>query len=143
MSLIYKALVLLGLLAGAQLSALSATAVQPVRDDEVLEVLQTVTRKRPVQIDLSTGRAAGAAGQAAGARAEPADPVVAAQLARQDISVARQTGDTRYWGRAQAALAHWWDRCRLRCRADDTNLQLRGLCLPPRSHAPLLTRRAG
>ena len=110
MSLIYKALVLLGLLAGAQLSALSATAVQPVRDDEVLEVLQTVTRTRPVQIDLSTGRAAGAAGQAAGARATPADPVVAAQLARQDISVARQTGDTRYWGRAQAALAPWWDR---------------------------------
>ena len=110
MSLIYKALVLLGLLAGAQLSALSATAVQPVRDDEVLEVLQTVTRKRPVQIDLSTGKAADAALEAAGARAAPADPVVAAQLARQDISVARQTGDTRYWGRAQAALAHWWDR---------------------------------
>ena len=107
MSIIYKALVLVGLLAGAQLSALSATAVQPVRDDEVLEILQTVTRKRPVQIDVATGRAAG---EAASARAAPADPAVAAQLARQDISVARQTGDTRYWGRAQAALAPWWDR---------------------------------
>lgn len=99
MPIIYKALFLAGLLAGVQISALAATLVQPVRDDEVLEVLQTVTRKRPVKMALP-----------AGAKATPADPAVAAQLARQDITVARQTGDTRYWGRAQAALAPWWDR---------------------------------
>jgi len=39
-----------------------------------------------------------------------ADAQAAALQAREDISVARQTGDTRYWGRAQAALAPWWDR---------------------------------
>ncbi len=40
----------------------------------------------------------------------PVNPAAAALQARQDIAVARQTGDTRYWGRAQAALAPWWDR---------------------------------
>jgi hypothetical protein len=99
MPIIYKALVLAGLLAGVQAGALAATAVQPVRDDEVLEVLQTVTRNRPVQTALP-----------AGAKATSADPAAAALQARQDISVARQTGDTRYWGRAQAALAPWWGR---------------------------------
>ncbi|MEP6966035.1 MAG: hypothetical protein ABI845_11145, partial [Polaromonas sp.] len=99
MPIIFKALVLAGLLAGAQVNALAATAVKPVRDDEVLEVLQTVTRNRPAQTALP-----------AGAKATSADPAAAAKQARQDISVARQTGDTRYWGRAQAALAPWWDR---------------------------------
>ena len=37
-------------------------------------------------------------------------PEAAATQARQDIAVARQTGDTRYWGRAQAELAPWWGR---------------------------------
>ena len=99
MPIIYKALVLAGLLTGVQIGALAATPVQPVRDDEVLEVLQTVTRNRPVQTVLP-----------AGSKAAAADPAGAAKQARQDISVARQTGDTRYWGRAQAALMPWWDR---------------------------------
>ena len=103
MPIIYKAWLLVGLLAGAHFSALAATQVQPVRDDEVLETLQTVTRNRPAPTALS------AVGQTAG-KATPRDPAIAAQLARQDISVARQTGDTRYWGRAQAVLAPWWDR---------------------------------
>lgn len=99
MPLIYRALVLAGLLTGAQFGALAATPVLPLRDDEVLEQLQTVTRNRPAQTALP-----------AGAKATAADPAAAARQARQDISVARQTGDTRYWGRAQAALAPWWDR---------------------------------
>lgn len=82
-------------LASAQLSAMAVTAVQPSRDDEVLEVLPSVTRVRPA-------RAASAP--------LVADPSVAAVQARQDIALARQTGDTRYWGRAQALLAPWWDR---------------------------------
>jgi hypothetical protein len=39
-----------------------------------------------------------------------ADAAAVAVAARQDIAMARQTGETRYWGRAQAALAPWWDR---------------------------------
>lgn len=98
MPLIYKACILAGLLAGVQINTLAATEVRPVRDDEVLETLQTVTRSRPAQIVLT-----------AGAKALSADPAAAARQARQDILVARQTGDTRYWGRAQAALMPWWD----------------------------------
>ncbi|WP_162241815.1 hypothetical protein [Pseudorhodoferax sp. Leaf267] len=75
--------------------ALACSAVpllpEPQRDDAVVEVLPGITRNRPAQ------------GQAAA----PAD---AAQAARAAIEVARQTGDARYWGRAQAALAPWWDR---------------------------------
>ena len=82
-------------LAAAQLGALAVTELQPSRDDEVLEVLPAVTRGRP-----------------AWAASAPmvVSPAAAALLARQDITVARQTGDTRYWGRAQAVLAPWWDR---------------------------------
>ena len=94
MPIIYQALVLAGLLAGVQVGALAATAVRPVRDDEVLEVLQTVTRNRPVQAALP-----------AGAKATSADPAAAARQARQDISVARQTGDTRYWANSDIVNA--------------------------------------
>ena len=82
-------------LAAAQLSALAVTEVQPSRDDEVLEVLPAVTRSRPARA-TSTPMVI--------------SPAAAALRARQDIAVARQTGDTRYWGRAQAVLAPWWDR---------------------------------
>jgi hypothetical protein len=82
-------------LAAAPLCAIALTPVQPVRDDEVLEVLPAVTRSRPARASSAT---------------RVTDPAAAALRARQDIGVARQTGDTRYWGRAQAALAPWWDR---------------------------------
>ncbi len=83
------------LLAAAQFGALAVTPLTPQRDDEVLEVLPAVTRSRPAR---------SVAPQAT------ADPVASASQARADIAVARQTGDTRYWGRAQALLAPWWDK---------------------------------
>jgi tetratricopeptide (TPR) repeat protein len=69
---------------------------QPMRDDEVVQVLPAITRHRP------------AAGTSAVAAAP--DPAAAVALAREAIGVARQTGDARYWGRAQAAIAPWWDQ---------------------------------
>ena len=83
-------------LAALQLSAFAVTAVPPGRDDEVLEVLPAITRERPPPVPAS--------------KTKVAAPAAAAAQARQDIAVARQTGDTRYWGRAQAALSPWWDR---------------------------------
>lgn len=83
-------------LAFAQCVVLAATAVQPLRDDEVVEVLPLITRSRPA---LS-----------AATKPAPSDPQAAALAARRDIAQARQTGDTRYWGRAQSLLAPWWDR---------------------------------
>ena len=85
-------------LAALQLSAFAVTAVQPGSDDEVLEVLPAVTRSRPALMALPPSVT------------KPADIAAAAQQARAAIAVARQTGDTRYWGRAQAMLAPWWDR---------------------------------
>jgi tetratricopeptide (TPR) repeat protein len=75
--------------------ALATTTLNPQRDDEVLEILPVITRNRAVTSLTAT---------------EPAKPETAALAARQDIGIARQTGDTRYWGRAQAVLAPWWDR---------------------------------
>ena len=98
-SLLPKALALVGLLVAVQLTCLAATALQPLRDDEVLEVLPAVTRSRPPQAATAPSRGPAAP-----------DPAAALNQAKEDISVARQTGDTRYWGRAQAALAPWWDR---------------------------------
>ncbi|WP_394755205.1 hypothetical protein [Rhodoferax sp.] len=82
------------LLATVTWSAMAVTAVQPSRDEEVLAVLPEVTRSRPARA----------------AAAQVVNPAAAALQARKDIAIARQTGDTRYWGRAQAVLAPWWDR---------------------------------
>ena len=81
-------------LAALQCGAMAVTLLQPANDDEVLDVLPAVTQYRPPR---------------QGATAAAANPSVAALQARQDIAVARQTGDTRYWGRAQATLTPWWD----------------------------------
>ena len=86
--------IVIALAAAMQWSVMAApTAVLPQRDDEVIQVLPAVTRSRPPR-----------------AAAAVASPAEAALRARQAIAVARQTGDTRYWGRAQAVLAPWWDR---------------------------------
>ena len=84
------------LLALAHFSVSATNSVQPQRDDEVIEVLPLITRNRPV-ISAATKPA-------------PLDLSAALTAARKDIAQARQTGDTRYWGRAQALLAPWWDR---------------------------------
>jgi tetratricopeptide (TPR) repeat protein len=42
--------------------------------------------------------------------ASASTPEAAAIAARQAISLARETADTRYLGRAQAILARWWDQ---------------------------------
>lgn len=86
---------LMVLLVTVPLSAMAASPIRPVSDGEVIEVLPAITRSR---------LAAPVAGRA------PTDPREALATSRQAISVARQTGDNRYWGRAQAALAPWWDR---------------------------------
>ena len=75
--------------------ALAAVTVQPVHDDEVIEILPVITRTRP---------------SALVAERKAPDAATTAIAVRADISQARQTGDTRYWGRAQSALAPWWDR---------------------------------
>lgn len=86
---------IIGALAFAHVNALAATALQPSHDDDVLEVLPAISRNRPTS----------------SAAARPvADPALAALAARQNIAMARETGDTRYWGRAQAVLSLWWDR---------------------------------
>ncbi len=89
----------LGFVLGLMLCTVRAvTLAEPVRDDEVVEVLPAITRARPPRV--ATAAQAGKA----------ADPAEAARAAREAIGVARQTGDARYWGRAQSALAPWWDQ---------------------------------
>lgn len=85
----------LTLLCWLPLGSLAVTMLQPTRDDEIIEVLPAVTSARPTRA---------APGPAV------VDPATAVRQARQDIAIARQTGDTRYWGRAQSVLARWWDK---------------------------------
>lgn len=74
-------------------AAHATTELHPSRGDEVIERLPTITRVRPATVAAAI-----------------ADPATAAAQARAHIATARQTGDTRYWGRAQAVLAPWWDK---------------------------------
>ena len=85
-------------LAASSLQVLAVTAVQPLRDDEVVERLPAITKFRAPRLS------------ALSPPPTPADAAGATQQVRDAISVARQTGDTRYWGRAQALLAPWWDK---------------------------------
>ena len=82
-------------LLAANCAALAVTQFTPVADDEVLEILPSATRQRtPLSPTV----------------AKITDLKVAGAEAREAIALARQTGDTRYWGRAQAMLLPWWDR---------------------------------
>ena len=63
---------------------------QPTSDSQVVETLSP-------RVQATRGAAAGT-------------PQAVAMVARQAISLARQTADIRYLGRAQAALAPWWGR---------------------------------
>ena len=88
----------------------AATSVKPQRDDEVIEVLPLITRARPALNTLKTSAtSATLTTLPTKAKQLPPDPTVAAVAARNDIAQARQTGDTRYWGRAQSVLSPWWD----------------------------------
>ncbi|MBC7918212.1 MAG: hypothetical protein H7Y28_10435 [Rhodoferax sp.] len=95
-----RALVLLLAVALAPCAG-AADRFVPARDDQVVEVLPTVTRIRPVTLPITAPAPTPASAEATGQ---------AIMQAREAIAVARQTGDTRYWGRAQATLAPWWDR---------------------------------
>ena len=86
---------MVGTLAAAHLGAWAVTELAPTHDDEVVEVLPAVGRLRPSIAVVGD---------------QAADATAAALAARQAIETARQSGDTRYWGRAQAVLAPWWDR---------------------------------
>jgi hypothetical protein len=79
----------------AQFSAWAVNEIAPSGDNDVLEVLPAITRNRLTLVSQAN---------------QVADPATTAAAARQDIAMARQTGETRYWGRAQAVLAPWWDQ---------------------------------
>ncbi|MEO7940722.1 MAG: hypothetical protein ABIR55_19020, partial [Burkholderiaceae bacterium] len=78
----------------AHAAGAAAALVQPGRDTDVAEVLAAPT----VRV------------AAAMAAATPQDIGIVERQARSEIQLARQTGDSRYWGRAQAMLHRWWDR---------------------------------
>lgn len=73
----------------------AVTELHPREDNEVLEQLAapTIRAQGP---DTAGGTLPDLAGRMRQVQAE--------------ITLARQTGDTRYWGRAQALLAPWWDQ---------------------------------
>lgn len=91
------------LFALAALSAMNnhvhAASFTPSRDDEVVEVL----RERPLSVQDKQWRQLRSQ-----ARADPANAILAAQVARQAIDASRHDGDPRLMGQAQAALSTWW-----------------------------------
>jgi len=88
---------LLALLVAA---ALPVTAKPFVPDDDTAVLERLPEKSDPSLAVLKRQRAALA--QA------PADPALAAPVARRAIEAARATGDPRFLGQAQAALAPWW-----------------------------------
>lgn len=94
-------MVVWGLMAwlGTAVPGHAATARVPQDDGEVIEVL----RERPLSAQDKAWRALRAQ-----ARARPDDVTLATRVAWQALRWARQDGDPRWLGQAQAALAPWW-----------------------------------
>lgn len=80
-------------------SGLAATPRTPSRDSDVVEVL----RERPLSAQEKAWRTLRAE-----ARSKPEDVALAVAVSSQAIQWARQDGDPRLLGQAQAALGHWW-----------------------------------
>ncbi len=91
--MVMLSLVLSLLLANASVQA--ATELVPRLDDEVLETMAAPTIRQQVP---------------AATQAQTVDLALVMRQVHGEITLARQTGDTRYWGRAQALLMPWWDR---------------------------------
>jgi tetratricopeptide (TPR) repeat protein len=92
------------LLAFTLVNALAVTAIKPERDEQVIETLPAA---RPFN------RSAAARPAASGPTASVPVTVSAAEALSQAqawVGEARQSGDTRFWGRAQAILSPWWDK---------------------------------
>jgi hypothetical protein len=79
---------LLFLLAVVSIAHAAGRDLTPTSDNQVIETLPARVRSLPLT----------------------SSPEAAAVTARQAITLARQTADTRYLGRAQATLAPWWDK---------------------------------
>jgi len=91
----------LAVLLSGGLPAHAAQPRVPQLDSEVVEVL----RERPLSAQEKTWRALRAQ-----ARARPTDVALATQVAWQALRWARQDGDPRWLGQAQAALTPWWSQ---------------------------------
>ncbi len=98
-------------IASAWALSASAQAAPLLRgaDGDVVEVLTTVTRLRPAAPWQVPVQAAGQGAAGVGQVQALPNQAAALGLARTAIDTARQTGDARYWGRAQAALLPWWN----------------------------------
>ena len=118
----YRVLFTLALAAGRfglPPAAWAATELVPSRDDQILEKLAAPTLRavrsatqNPQQSQPNTGNLPLAQGNTLPPAASYAAAQQALAPARQAVALARQTGDTRYWGRAQALIAPWWDQPR-------------------------------
>jgi hypothetical protein len=101
---LHRQLLLLPVLAFALAGAQAATEIVPTHDGQVIETLPAA---RLFQRSAVPGPAVAGTGSVAAA---PPDAKQALAQAQAWVGEARQTGDTRFWGRAQAAMAPWWDR---------------------------------
>ena len=86
---------LLCVLSFTLLQAEAVTEIRPTHDSQVIETLPAA---RVFQRSTT-----------ATPETRP-DPTQALSQAKAWVDEARQTGDTRFWGRAQAALSPWWDK---------------------------------
>ncbi len=96
---------LLGSIGGS----MAATPLLPSSDNQVIEKLAFATARatRPLRVpDGGTKKLV----PELSAQAPKPSVSDAVSAAKQAIAQARSAGDTRYWGRAQAILAPWWDQ---------------------------------
>lgn len=102
---LYRQLLVLSILGFATLEAWAATEVKPDHDGQVIETLPAA---RSVKRTVAAGPSAKLASPTQATASMPSASQALLQ-AKAWVNEARQSGDTRYWGRAQAVLAPWWD----------------------------------
>ncbi len=104
---LHRQLVVLSLLAFTWVGAKAVTEIKPERDEQVIETLPTARL-----FNRSAAVRPAVISPAASAPVSAPSPAAAEALAQAQawVGEARQSGDTRFWGRAQAVLSPWWDK---------------------------------
>jgi tetratricopeptide (TPR) repeat protein len=93
----------------ALLRAEAVTDIKPERDSQVIETLPATRSSVHSAVARPVGGASSVTESVPAAASMPSASQALSQ-AKAWVDEARQSGDTRYWGRAQSVLSPWWDK---------------------------------
>ena len=106
----HRQLVVLSLLLFTLVGAKAVTDIKPERDEQVIETLPAARLFNRSAAVRPSGTRPTASAPVSASLLAPLSAADALAQAQAWVGEARQSGETRFWGRAQAVLSPWWDK---------------------------------